>query len=195
MDLQDRLGADRDTDLVLAMSTGLQCGNISVACSRFRPPSDSPVTREWLHRTVMAVCLVHEVKVFEGTADCVAVQNLMEEFGYGRDDCKVYRYWDDGFPLTTEGAAVRALVLARGGRSMLAVGSYGDGGECVLKLDLKALGLGETVRAYDAERRARGKAAAEPGSPPAADPELKRAGPGVFVLPIRKHDFALIVVE
>jgi len=242
-DLQDRLGSDRDTALILAQSMGLKSGNISVAIDRFRPPKNSGITRQWLFRTVMAVCLPHEIKVYQGTREVSAVQNQMAEFGYGLPECKVYRYWEDGFPLKTDGAKTHALVLARDGKAMLAVGNHGPGKEpaeksgsdgdapalkeydagqrglkkptdqtkpdapadkdetytVTLKLDLQALGLAEGVRAFDAEQQAR-NAAAKTGKrkQPAADPkpaELKRIAPGVFELTIKKHDFALIVVE
>jgi len=92
-------------------------------------------------------------------------------------------------------------VLARGGQAMLAVGSYGDGGEAMLKLDLESLGLDRTACAFDAEQLARnqdatakGKAVSE-DTPVPRNVELKRTAAGEFVLPIRKHDFALIVVE
>jgi len=179
MDLQDRLGADKDTDLILAMSTGLQCGNISVACSRFNPPKGSGVTREWLHRTVMAVCLVHEIKIFEGTRDVVRAQNRMAEFGYGLPDCKVYRYWEEPHPIATKGAAVKTLVLQRGKRALIVVGSFGEGGDCTLKPDLKALGLPKTAKAVNAEK----------------EQQLQSVEPGTFVLPIKKHDVAFVLVE
>jgi hypothetical protein len=200
-DLQDRLDADEDTALILAQSLGLQAGNISVAIDRFRPPADSGVTREWLFRTVMAVCLPHEIKVYQGTREVSQVQNQLAEFGYGQADCRVYCYWEEGYPLTADGAKVRALVLARDGKAMLLVGSYGDGGKATLKLDLESLGLDKTVRAFDAEKLARNQGAAAKGkaepedTPAPSDVELKRTAPGEFVLPIRKHDFALVVVE
>jgi hypothetical protein len=124
-DLQTRLGADRDTALILAQSLGLKSGNISIAIDRFHPPKNSGVTRDWLFRTVMAVCLPHEIKVYQGTREVSAVQDLMADFGYGKRECRVYRYWENGFPLQAEGARTHALVLSRPGKAMLAVGNYG----------------------------------------------------------------------
>ncbi|MBF0244404.1 MAG: hypothetical protein HQL31_03935, partial [Planctomycetes bacterium] len=97
-DLQDRLGADADTGLILAQSLGLQTGNISVGISRFETPKGSPIKREWLFRTVMAVCLPHEIKIDSGTKEVVFVQQQLARFGYGQPDCKVYRYWEEDFP-------------------------------------------------------------------------------------------------
>jgi hypothetical protein len=124
-DLQDRLGADRDTGLILAQSLGLQAGNISIGIDRFSPPKNSGVTREWLFRTVMAVCFPHEIKIYQGTKDVTFVQNELAKFGYGLPDCRVHRYWEDGFPLQTEGAKMHALVLSRGGKALIALGNYG----------------------------------------------------------------------
>ena len=80
-----------------------------------------------------------------------------------------------------------------------------------LKLDLAALGLPETATATDLERAAaarapkKGKPAGKKrdltadleaeldGQDPAG--RLTRIAPGVFELSIKKHDFALILVE
>jgi hypothetical protein len=79
-----------------------------------------------------------------------------------------------------------------------------------LKLDLAALGLPETAMATDMERaaaaRAPKKAKARKADELAADLEaeldgkdpsgrLNRVAPGVFELTIKKHDFAIILVE
>ena len=123
-DLQDRLGADQDTALILAQSVGLQSGNISVAINRFNAHGGK--SQEWLMRTAMAVCFPHEMKIQQGTAELSFAQTQLTKFGYGEPDCKVYRYWEDGFPLKVKGANVHALVLARDGKAMLAVGNYGS---------------------------------------------------------------------
>lgn len=191
-DLQDRLGADQDTGLILAQSLGLKAGNISVAIDRFTPPANSGVTRDWLFRTVMAVCLPHEIKVYQGTQEVSFVQEQLAAFGYGRPECKVYRYWEDGFPLAAEGANTHALVLSRGAKALLAIGNYGPERQqgqpapaqkeytVTLKLDLKTLGLPDGARAFNVEKNRA---------------ELARTAPGVFTLPIRHHDFALVAVE
>ena len=74
--------------------------------------------------------------------------------------------------------------------------------DAVFKLDLKALGLPDNVRAIDLEQRisagkktpAKGKNAG-PDLPPVRPETLKQRSPGVFELPIRRHDFALILIE
>ncbi len=262
-DAQRRVGADACTGLILAQTTGLQSGNIGVAINRFGEPWNK--ASRWPFRTVMATCIPHEIKIDQGSTDVKFVQEQLTKFGYGLPDCKVYRYWDENYPLKAEGAKIHALVLARGGRAMLAIGNYGPslaaaaepagvaeqaptleaydarqrgrGGPTTpaparpttvefesykvrLTLDLKALGLPETAQAYDVELRA-GREKAEnlaamkrPELPGLAGlglesgdsglgnldlethdaARLRRRAPGVFELPIVKHDFALILV-
>jgi hypothetical protein len=75
--------------------------------------------------------------------------------------------------------------------------------EAVFTLDRAALGLPDDVRAFDMEQRlaaggrkpAKGKKNAAMDLEPVRPEELEPAGPGAFRLPIRRHDFALILVE
>ena len=243
LDMQDRLQIDADPALVLVQSTGLQAGNVAVACDRF-----APETRRWQTRTNLAVCLPHEIKVHAGGPDNGNAIKSLADFGYGEPDCRVYRYWESGHPFTAKGARLRALVLAREGKALLAIGNFGQGEEqgggyqpdeadagdilkydrireqgqkeggkaaagptsgkdvvydTVFTLDLKALGLADDVQAFDMEQRlaatnrkpAKRKKNAAPDLEPVRPETLTRTGPGAFELPIRRHDFALILVE
>jgi len=124
MDLQDRM----DLDLILAHNLGLQTGNLSVGITGNILRGGGGASRDWLHRTGMAVCFPHEIRMHEGTPDVSFVQTQMARFGYGLPDCRVFRYWEEGFPLRTEGAEMRALVLARNGKAMVALGNFGPVG-------------------------------------------------------------------
>jgi len=121
MDLQDRIRLDE----ILAHHLGLQAGNISIGMTGNILKGGGGVSREWLHRTGMAVCIPHEIRSYQATPEVSFVQTEMARFGYGMPDCKIHRYWEDGFPLKTEGANVRALVLSRNGRAMIALGHFG----------------------------------------------------------------------
>jgi len=238
MDLQDRM----DLDLILAHNLGLQTGNLSVGITGNILKGGDGVSREWLHRTGMAVCFPHEIRMHQGDNSVSFVQTELARFGYGMPDCRVFRYWEDGFPLRTQGAEMRALVLARGGKALIALGNYGParaavqasastatagpsledydagqrglktpakpeptGGEAAraenytvrLRLDLKALGLSESVQAHDVEIKAGRTKATHPKAAgmPAQPAELKRLAPGVFEAKIAHHDFALIAVD
>jgi hypothetical protein len=77
------------------------------------------------------------------------------------------------------GVPVKTLTLARQGKAMLVVASYGPAGDVVLELDKKSLALSDNVIAADAETGG----------------ELQRLGPGRFKLALPRHDFRLILVE
>jgi len=178
-DFQDRLGVDDDTSLILAQSTGLQSGNLMVSLDLFRPPAASGVSREWLVRTGLAVCIPHEIKLPAADAVHQKVIGLFDAMGYGKPECAVHRYWDPDPPVTAAGPNVKTLVLSRPGKALVFVGSYGPGGDCALTLDLKRLGLPPECKATNGET----------GQP------VERTGPGRFTVPIRRHDFQVVVVE
>lgn len=178
-DLQDRLDVDKDASLIFAQSTGLQSGNVTVSIDRFHPPKDSGVSREWLIRTNLAVSIPHEIKPAGADDVILNTIRILTDFGYGAKDCSVYRYWDSPFPIITSGANVKPLLLIRGGKALVFFGSFGEGGDCTVKLNPRKLGLPKSLQAKDGET---GEA-------------LKSAGPGVFIVPIKKHDFRIVVME
>ncbi len=148
MDLQDRMALD----LILAQSLGLQAGNVSVGITANILKGGGGVSVEWLNRTAMAVCFPHEIKVYQGTKEVTFVEEQLAKFGYGQPDCKVYRYWERDFPLKTEGANMRALVLARGGKAMVALGNYGPGQANNKGVETTTTGR-ESLEEYDALQR------------------------------------------
>jgi hypothetical protein len=77
------------------------------------------------------------------------------------------------------GVPVKTLTLARQGKAMMVVTSYGPRGDVVLELDRKSLALPDNAIAVDAETGV----------------ELQRLGPGRFKLVLPRHDFRLILVE
>jgi hypothetical protein len=162
MDLQDRLGVDEDTALILVQSLGLKSGNITVSCDRFRPPTDSGVTREWLQRTVLAVVLPHEIKTHQGGPDALFAQKQMMDFGYGRPECEVRRYWEPNQGISFDGANNHALVLKNGERVLIALGNYGAADDGIA-VDFDTADGSEAT--YDAQReRDQREAAKQQGS-------------------------------
>jgi len=155
-DVQDRIRLDE----ILAHHLGLPSGNVSVAIT-----GSHLQNREWLHRTLLATCLPHEMRIHQGMPVNSFVQTQLARFGYGLPDCRVYRYWEEGFPLRTEGAEMRALVLAKDGKAMIALGNFGpagvegpviEGGPTLEEYDAQQLGLAQApVPAAPAERRER----------------------------------------
>ena len=171
-DCQERLYLDGDTSLLLAQSTGLQSGCLSVWHNLFH--DDERITR-----SALGVSLTHEIKcgLWYGPLQ-ERTTALLANFGYGLHDCRIWRYWDAGQPVKTEGAPARAIVLARAGRALLAVASYGSGGEISLSLDLETLGVPANAVARNAET----------GEP------VERVAEGRFRLLLPRHDFRLIAV-
>ena len=72
----------------------------------------------------------------------------------------------------------RAGELARQGKAIVVVTSYGPAGDVVIELDRKSLALPDGAIAVDAETGA----------------ELPRLGPGRFKLALPRHDFRVILV-
>ena len=172
MDCQERLNLDGDTSLLLAQSTGLQSGCLSVWHNLFH--GDERITR-----SALGVSLTHEIKcglwygkLHEHTT------SILANFGYGLPDCRIWRYWDSSQPVTTSGAPAKLITLARAEKVLIAVTSYGPTGDLEMNLDLHALGLPAEATAVNAET----------GAP------ITRTAPGKFRLTLPRHDFRLIAV-
>lgn len=164
VDIQDRLGIDRDPALVLVQSTGLQTGNVPVAIDRFHAKGKEAIA--WQMRTGLAVCLPHEIRQKDGGPAAAFAQATLDDFGYGLPGCKVFRYWEEGHPLEATGARIRGLVLAREGKALLAIGNYGQepppGGQPASAVEKPAEAAPTSVEDYDAGVANRGSAAIEP---------------------------------
>lgn len=172
MDCQERLSLDADTSLLLAQSTGLQSGCLSVWHNLFH--GDERITR-----SAFGVSLTHEIKcgLWYGPLHARTTA-ILANFGYGLPDCRVWRYWDKEQPAALSGASAKALVMARAGRALIAVASYGPAGDVRLAPDARALGLPKDLRAVNAET----------GEPVALDKD------GSFRFPLPRHDFRLIAL-
>jgi len=205
-DAQDRLGktADSAIDLIHIMSTGIHSGNVSVACDRFANAKYKGVTatKEWLVRTAMATALPHEIKLSSNTRTLAyGVVPMMHQFGYGKPHCRVYRYWDENYPVTTSGAPVKTLTLHNRGRLLIVVGSFGEGGPVQIKLDRSALGLSSDLSAVDAELNYWTKFWKKRNQPArvqehmAYELDIDSPEPGVFVFDIKKHNVAFLLIE
>jgi hypothetical protein len=157
MDMQERIRLDE----ILAHNLGLQSGNVPVAITGSHLSGLSG--RDWLTRTLMAVCFPHEMRIHAGIQPVGFIQSQLTRFGYGLPDCKVFRYWEDGFPLRTEGAEMRALVLARNGKAMIALGNFGPAGATGPAVQQG----GPSLEEYDAGQRGLAKAPTTGGAPAA----------------------------
>jgi hypothetical protein len=170
-DFQERLYLDDDASLLLAQSTGFQSGCIGVIHDLLRG--------EQHVRGALGVALVHEMKLDVNTLRLTQdVGGKLNDFGYGLGDCRVWRYWDEPPPTRTRGPSVKTLTLARGGRAMIVVSSFGPTGEVRLEVDREMLGLRGDLVAVNAETGER----------------LDQPAPGSFALTVPRHDFRLILI-
>lgn len=174
-DFQDRFSPD----LTVAETIGRQVGAWPTVLAGGHPDPKDP-RLDFMHRTRLGVCLVHEIQVFDhGPARDREIYQKLFEFGYGTEACRVFNYWQEGHPVKVEGIQAATLAIANAGRAMIVVTDYGEGGTCRLTLDMAALGLQAQATAVDAETGA----------------ALERLGPGRFAFPIKKHDFRILRVQ
>jgi hypothetical protein len=174
-DFQDRFSPD----LTVAETIGRQVGAWPTILAGGHPEANDPRV-DFMYRTRLGVTLVHEVQVFDYRPERDReIYERLYEFGYGTDACRVFNYWQEGHPVRVGGADARTLALAKDGRAVLVVADYGEGGDCVVTLDIGKLGLKPEAAASDLET----------GEP------IQRSAPGVFTFPIKKHDFRILHVE
>jgi len=174
-DFQDRFSADA----TVAEAIGRQCGNIPLILAGGFYDTKDPAY-DWVMRTRLGVCLVHELRVWDGQpAFHHQFIGKLLEFGYGDKQCRVYNYWDEGYPLQVSGCEAKSIVLVNGARAVVIVTDYSEGGNCTITLNLKATGLPATVQPKDFET---------------GDP-LSSPSPGVATFPLKKHDFKAVIFE
>ena len=176
-DFQDRFSPD----LTVAETIGRQVGAWGTILGGGHPDPKDPRTA-WVWRTRLGIGLVHEIQNFdyEPALDSEIYKKLFE-FGYGAPDCRVFNYWDLPHPVSvkSEGVDGKTIAIARGGKAVIVVTDYGNGGDCTVKLDLAALGLGAEAKAADFET---GQA-------------IEKVGPGEFKFQLKKHDFKIFRAE
>jgi len=173
-DCQDKFS----TDFLLAESIGLQAGLVPITLGGVVGPEGPQY--EWASRTHFGVAAVHEIKMWRAyiSGAVGSAYRKLHEFGYGLDDCKVWRFWDGPQPITISGGTTKALVIARPGKAMVVVTDFGDGGELQMKVDTAKLGLAPSFAAKNAET---GEALA------VADLTVR--------FRLKRHDFVLIQME
>jgi hypothetical protein len=136
-------------DLLLAESTGRQTGSIPFVLARVSDAT-TPAATLAAQRTRFGTMMVHEIKWW-GHEGFQRQLDLLTDFGYGQDDCKVYDYWEDGYPVTPSNPEAKSLLLQRNGALMLLVCTWNSNPETVdFKLDTARLGM-QPAAATDAE--------------------------------------------
>ena len=171
-DFQDRFSRD----YVLAESIGRQHGTVPFVLPLAH--GNDPAKVAWARRTGTGAALVHELGAHGWPEYAEARQRLLD-FGYGGPDVRVSNYWQPDHPVKVEGSDCATLVAGKPGRVVVVVCDYGDGGNLKLRLDAGALGLTGRLTATDMEA----------GTP------LEVGAGGVVLLPIKRHDFRMVLVE
>jgi hypothetical protein len=176
-DFQDRF----PPEYILTTTTGEQAGTVPAVLTGIRG-SESPEQRAWLTRTLMGTMLVHEAKgfySFEVDRDVInSVNALCYDFGYGQDDCEVYRYWEAP-PFETNREDLRCILYRRGDALLLIATDFGEGGRCRVSLDAVWLGLeGARLRAVNAETN-----------------EPLAVQDGAVVFDLAKHEFLIARID
>lgn len=130
-DFQDRFSQD----YIFASTMGEQFGTIPLVLSGIFPTKEKSLS--WMTRTLIGSTFVYEVKIY-GSSELDRVLyrkifNIIYGFGYGTKACEVYRFWENP-PFRVEGSG-RAILLRNGGRLLLMITDFGEGGECVVQFD------------------------------------------------------------
>ena len=104
------------------------------------------------HRTRFGVMMVHEIRWWGMGEDVEGpMLKAIKDFGYAQDDCHVFNYWDEGFPVKVSDPDAKTLLLKRGKELMLLVCTWNPRpAEVRFDLDLRALGVSPTT-AYNVE--------------------------------------------
>ena len=117
-------------DLLRAESLGRQTGNIPAALARGQSKDERPNRRE--------MCAIFEIRP---TNDYQPPKYLLD-FGYGEDDCAVFNYWDDGYPVAFSDPQIASILLRRGGKARLLLATWnGESAKVTMTVDAKALGF------------------------------------------------------
>jgi hypothetical protein len=176
-DFQDRFSRD----YIRAESIGRQHGNVPFALHLVgvlsAPKGDEAKAKlKWVDRTYAGVLLVHEMRSINRIEVADAALAALYDYGYGTDSVHVANYWDEDLPITLSRADASHLVVARPGSAMVVVCDFGNGGDVLLTLDRKQLGISGKLTAADVET---GRA-------------LEVTGDRAVRVPLKKHDFMLV---
>jgi len=178
-DFQDRF----KREYIRACSLGLHCGNVPIILPGIINAPDK-ATQHWVERTRIAVCVPHEIKVWQTDPLFASLTKKMFEVGYGTEDdpstaCKVHRYWDDDPVAKVEGIDGIFIVLDGPETVLAMVSDYGNGGTARVTLDVARLGLPAEFKAVNWENPA---------------DEVRATGGTVELKDIKKHDFRVILI-
>jgi hypothetical protein len=127
-------------DFLRAESLGRQSGSLPLVLADINS-TKSPEEQAFAERTRFGTMMVHEIKARYGGESSKPFA-LLVDFGYGRDDCQVYNYWNEGYPVKMSNDQVKSILLKRGSELLLVVATWNQKPEKVkVTLDEKLVGL------------------------------------------------------
>jgi len=137
--------------LLRAHAIGRQTGNIPTVLAAVEADSGTPEEVAFARRSRFGVMTVHEIKCKMSNGYFWEPYRHLVEFGYGEDDCRVWNYWDDGYPLHASDDDVKTLLMERNGAVLVVLATWNGDPEMVhLTLDSAELGV-ELAEAFNAE--------------------------------------------
>jgi hypothetical protein len=142
-------------DMIRTTSIGLQTGCVPfVLGSTGIIGQLTPERREFLFRSMLGSSLVHEIKNLNSSGILGDIYAKLYDFGYGSQECRVYRYWDKDYPLQIGGVDAVALVLFKDGEALMLVVSYDKDGTADIRIDAEKLNLKKGGQFVNAETNA-----------------------------------------
>jgi hypothetical protein len=132
------------------------------------------------HRTKFGTFMVHEIRWWGAGEDTEApLIKIVKDFGYALDDCRVWNYWDNGYPVRPSDPEAKSLLLKRGDELLLVVCTWNPQPATVtFTLDAKVIGVAPTTAA-NAEK-------------PEETYALKN---GAFILPLEGYGVRILRVK
>ncbi|MBS3764647.1 MAG: hypothetical protein KGZ25_15215, partial [Planctomycetes bacterium] len=112
-----------DHALLRAESLGRQTGSIPLVLAHTGRHSKKGKTVG--ERTKFGTMFVHEIKFRYRNASGPLMEKVLD-FGYGREDCEVFNYWEPDYPLSVSSDDAKSIVLRRGGEAMIVVATWSD---------------------------------------------------------------------
>lgn len=127
-------------DMLRAQTIGLQTGNLPLVLA------DTGRSKEGLkagERSKFGTMFVHEIKFRYRHGSKPPMARVLD-FGYGRDDCRVYNYWADNYPLTADDPEAKSIILERNGELMIVIATWnGEQQSVTFALDGAELGVAD----------------------------------------------------
>jgi hypothetical protein len=131
-----------------AETLGRQSGNVPWALDRIldaKTPEQDRVAIDTRFGTMM----VHEIRWWDARRQDRARYELMTGFGYGREDCQVFNYWDANHPVKADDTEAKTLLLKRGQALLLLVCTWNPNPSIVrFKFDCRGLGVKPTAAVW-----------------------------------------------